>query len=57
MLTDILDGLFHIAKADDQLHPNEERFLAGVAKRFGLTETEFSLRQGAPHRRRQAQSL
>jgi DnaJ like chaperone protein len=24
------------------LHPNEERFLAGVAKRFGLTDTEFA---------------
>ena len=38
----MLEGLFHIAKADDQLHPNEERFLAGVAKRFGMTDTEFA---------------
>ena len=29
-------------KADDALHPNEERFLAGVAKRFGMTDTEFA---------------
>ncbi len=42
LLEDVLEGLFHIAKADDQLHPNEEQFLAGVAKRFGITETEFS---------------
>ena len=24
------------------MHPNEERFLGGVAKRFGMTETEFA---------------
>ena len=42
LLEDVLEGLFHIAKADDQLHPNEEQFLAQVAKRFGFTETEFS---------------
>ena len=27
LLEDVLEGLFHIAKADDTLHPNEERFL------------------------------
>lgn len=42
LLEDVMEGLFHIAKADDQLHPNEEQFLAGVAKRFGISETEFS---------------
>jgi len=42
VLEDVLEGLFHIAKADDALHPREEEFLAGVAKRFGLTETEFA---------------
>jgi len=42
LLEDVMEGLFHIAKADDHLHPNEEVFLAGVAKRFGITETEFS---------------
>jgi DnaJ like chaperone protein len=42
LLEDVMEGLFHIAKADDQLHPNEEKFLAGVAKRFGFTDTEFS---------------
>jgi DnaJ like chaperone protein len=42
VLEDVLEGLFHIAKADDELHPREEEFLAGVAKRFGLTETEFA---------------
>jgi DnaJ like chaperone protein len=34
--------LFHIGKADDALHAREEQFLAGVAKRFGLTDTEFA---------------
>ena len=42
LLEDVLEGLFHIAKADDSLHPREEQFLAGVAKRFGMTDTEFA---------------
>ena len=42
LLEDVLEGLFHIAKADDELHPNEEQFLAQVAKRFGVSDTEFS---------------
>jgi DnaJ like chaperone protein len=42
LLEDVLEGLFHIAKADEQLHPGEEQFLAQVAKRFGFTDTEFS---------------
>ncbi|ODR97712.1 molecular chaperone DjlA [Methyloceanibacter superfactus] len=42
LLEDVLEGLFHIAKADEALHPGEEEFLSQVAKRFGLTATEFS---------------
>jgi DnaJ like chaperone protein len=42
LLEDVLEGLFHIAKADQTLHPQEERFLRNVAKRFGLTDTEFN---------------
>ena len=42
LLEDVLDGLFHIAKADETLHPGEEQFLAQVAKRFGFTDSEFS---------------
>jgi DnaJ like chaperone protein len=42
LLEDVLEGLFHIAKADDALHPREEQFLGGVAKRFGMTDTEFA---------------
>jgi DnaJ like chaperone protein len=42
LLEDVLEGLFHIAKADEALHPGEEQFLSQVAKRFGFTDTEFS---------------
>lgn len=42
LLHDVLDGLFHIAKADDLLHPSEEQYLASVAKHFGFTDTEFA---------------
>ena len=41
MLEDVLEGLFHIAKADATLHPHEEEFLGQVAKRFGLADSEF----------------
>jgi DnaJ like chaperone protein len=42
LLEDVLEGLFHIVKADDVLHPRAEQFLAGVAKRFGMNATEFA---------------
>jgi DnaJ like chaperone protein len=42
LLEDVLEGLFHIAIADGVFHPNEERFLADVAQRFGLTRTQFN---------------
>jgi DnaJ like chaperone protein len=41
LLSDVMDGLFHIAVADGKLHPNEEKFLFEVAKEFGFSETEF----------------
>lgn len=41
ILADVLDGLFHIAKADNVLHPNELAFLAEVARIFGFSEDEF----------------
>jgi DnaJ like chaperone protein len=41
LLTDVMDGLFHIAVADGRLHPSEERFLAEVAKEFGFTDQDF----------------
>jgi DnaJ like chaperone protein len=42
LLEDVLEGLFHIAKAGQVLHSREEAFLGCVAKSFGITETEFS---------------
>jgi len=42
MLEDLLDGLFHIAKADAALHPSEQEFLGEVAKRFGLSDAQFA---------------
>ena len=41
LLEDVLDGLFHIAKADDEVGREEEKFLAEVAKRFGFSASEF----------------
>ena len=34
LLEDVLEGLFHISKADNSLHPREEKFLHEVAKRL-----------------------
>jgi DnaJ like chaperone protein len=42
MLEYVLEGVFHIAKADGVLHPQEEEFLRQVAKRFGFTDAEFT---------------
>ena len=36
VLTDLLEGLFHIAMADGSYHPNEDEFLKTVADIFGL---------------------
>jgi DnaJ like chaperone protein len=41
MLEDILDGLFHIAKADGVLHEREHAFLERVAEIFSISETRF----------------
>ncbi|MGI1663104.1 TerB family tellurite resistance protein [Palleronia sp. KMU-117] len=40
-LCHIVEGLFHIAVADGDYHPNEDTFLQRVAEIFGLTEREF----------------
>lgn len=37
----LLEGLFHIAIADGQYHPNEDDFLSRVAELFGLDERQF----------------
>ncbi|WP_022702979.1 molecular chaperone DjiA [Pseudorhodobacter ferrugineus] len=52
-LIDLLEGLFTIAMADGEYHPNEDQFLAEVAQIFGLGDPCFrSLRarfvDGAP---------
>lgn len=42
VLRDVLDGLFHIAKADDVLHDKELEFIEHVAVVFGLDEKAFA---------------
>jgi DnaJ like chaperone protein len=41
MLENVLDGLFHIAKADGAVHESELEFLSLVAEFFGFTEKDF----------------
>ena len=41
VLEDLLDGLFHIAKADGVIHPKEVAFLKGVSHIFGFNGSEF----------------
>lgn len=41
MLEDILDGLFHIAKADGHIHEAEVAFLARIAEIFEISEVHF----------------
>src|SRR5262249_42553408 len=42
MLEYVLEGVFHIARADGAVHPKEEEFLRQVAKCFGFTDVEFT---------------
>jgi DnaJ like chaperone protein len=42
LLEDVLDGLFHIAKADGAVHEAERRYLAQVAAIFGFKETDYA---------------
>ena len=41
MLEDILDGLFHIAKADGMLHQRERTFLHRVSEIFRIDEAHY----------------
>lgn len=41
LLEDILDGLFHIAKADGVLHDKEMAFLARIAEIFRIDQADF----------------
>ncbi|MEO0502629.1 MAG: molecular chaperone DjiA [Pseudomonadota bacterium] len=40
-LTDLLEGLFHIAMADGFYHPNEDAFLEEVAHIFSISDRDF----------------
>lgn len=51
LLEDVLDGLFHIAKADGAVHEREIAYLAAVAAAFGFAERDFD-RIAARHVRR-----
>lgn len=42
VLSDLLDGLFHIAVADGAYHPREDAFLARVAEIFGMDDAAFA---------------
>ncbi|WP_176084158.1 DnaJ family molecular chaperone [Martelella sp. HB161492] len=42
LLEEVIDGLFHIAKADGHVHDNELAFLADVASIFGISEARFA---------------
>lgn len=41
VLEDVVDGLFHIAKADGVLHPAELSYLESVATIFGFSSDDF----------------
>src|SRR5262245_52888896 len=41
LLQDVLEGLLYVAVVDGALHPEEDAFLADVAKRFGFSPSEF----------------
>jgi DnaJ like chaperone protein len=42
LLEDVLDGLFHIAKADRAIHEAERRYLAEVARIFGFDARDYA---------------
>src|SRR6056297_44231 len=45
-LSDLMEGLFHIALADGESHPNEDAFLRRVAEIFEIGSAEFSALRG-----------
>jgi len=47
VLEELLDGLFHIAKADAVIHQAELVFLQDVARIFGFSEAEFAALRAA----------
>ena len=57
LLEDVLEGLFHIAKADQVLHPREVEFSSRGRQALRHHQDRIQLYQGAPRRRDEAQSL
>jgi DnaJ like chaperone protein len=51
LLEDVIDGLFHIAKADGAVHEAEFRYVRAVAEAFGFKTADFD-RIAARHVRR-----
>ena len=43
VLEDLLEGLFHIAMADGEYHPDEDEFIHNVAVIFGLEDRRFRI--------------
>lgn len=41
LLEDVIEGLFHIAKADGMVHEDEMRFLSSVAEQFAFSKDHF----------------
>jgi DnaJ like chaperone protein len=42
VMEELLDSLFHIAKADNVLHPQEDAFLREVASIFGFDDAKYA---------------
>lgn len=42
MLEDILDALYHVAKADGVVHEREQKYLARIAEVFEIEESHFA---------------
>lgn len=42
MLEDVLDALYHVAKADGVVHEREQKFLARIAEIFEIDERHFA---------------
>jgi len=42
MLEDILDALYHVAKADGVVHEREQKYLARIAEIFEIEESHFA---------------
>ncbi len=42
ILTDLIEGLFHISMADGHYHPKEDEFIESVSKIFGMSQQHFT---------------